>query len=76
MGSYTGSHLACEYTVSRSRKKAKKGKIGVKKGPKLPKWVKKGPKTEKDPPLKQGKTRLPVKFGALNSEAKSTWRGS
>jgi hypothetical protein len=59
MGSYTGSHLACEYTVSRSRKKAKKGKIGVKKGPKLPKWVKKGPKTEKDPPSNKAKLACP-----------------
>jgi hypothetical protein len=39
------------------------------------KWEK-WPQNGKIPLVFPGKTRLPVKFGAPNSEAKSTWRGS
>jgi hypothetical protein len=50
MGSSTGSHLPCEYTVIKNGKKAKKGKIGGRKWPKLTKTVKNGLKTEKVAP--------------------------
>jgi hypothetical protein len=47
MGYYTGSTSPREYTVLRSGKKEKNGKIGVEKWSKLTKRVKNRPKSEK-----------------------------
>jgi hypothetical protein len=50
MSSCTGWHLPREYTVSQNAKKAKKGKIGVKKRSKLTKSGKNDQKWQKDSP--------------------------
>jgi hypothetical protein len=47
MGNTSSEGSACEYTVSENAKKAKKGKIRVKKSWFWPKWVKNDQKRKK-----------------------------
>jgi hypothetical protein len=50
MGYYTGSTFVCEYTVLRSGKKVKKGKIGLQKSSFWAKSAKNDPNPENQAP--------------------------
>jgi hypothetical protein len=58
MGYTSGDHLRCEYTVSRTPKNAKKGKINPKSDTKLTSQGKNGPKIPETPPVFLALSRL------------------
>jgi hypothetical protein len=73
MGSYTGWHLPCEYTVVENAKKEKNGKMDPKKCSKNQKSSKNRPKSsqnEKTGLVKPMKIQQPMKSATLNSSSK------